>query len=80
MDEYEFEMDDSHDSSADHENVTGFKLSLVGHKIRTARKDYKCENCGAKIAVNAKYMDFATICMRTRYCLKCGEAEIGEKA
>lgn len=79
MDEYEFEMDDDCSSDAGHENVTGFKLSLVGHKIRTAKKDYKCENCGAKIAANTKYMDFATKFMRTRYCVKCGEAETGEE-
>lgn len=74
MDEYEFEIDDDYDSDTDFENiVTGFKLHLVSHKIRTAKKDYKCSRCHTKIAANTKYMDFATKYMRTRLCIDCGE-------
>lgn len=54
------------------------KLHLVGHKIRTAKKDYKCNRCHAKIAANTKYMDFATKYMRTRFCIDCGKVTIGE--
>ena len=45
----------------------------------TAKKDYKCENCGVKIAANTKYMDFATKYMRTRLCVECGKAVTGEE-
>lgn len=76
MDEYEFEVDD--DYGVDYDDTNGFKLHLVGHKIRTAKKDYKCENCGVKIAANTRYMDFATKYMRTRYCVECGKAVTGE--
>lgn len=74
MDEYEFEIDDDYDIDTDFENiVTGFKLHLASHKIRIAKKDYKCNRCHAKIAANTKYMDFATKYMRTRLCIDYGE-------
>ena len=77
MDEYEFEIDD--DYGVDYDDTNGFKLHLVGHKIRTAKKDYRCENCGVKIAANTKYMDFATKYMRTRFCVEYGKAVTGEE-
>lgn len=78
MDEYEFEIDDDYGIDTEYEDITRFKLRLVSHKIRTAKKTYKCENCGAEIAVNTKYMDFATKYKRTRLCVKCGKTETGE--
>lgn len=80
MDEYEFEIDDDYDIDTDFENITTeFKLHLVSHKIRTAKKDYKCNRCHAKIAANTKYMDFATKYMRTRFCINCGKFITGEE-
>ena len=73
MDEYEFEIDDEYDIDTDFESVTGFNIRLVGHKIRTAKRDYKCCKCHTKIAANTKYMDFATRYMRTRFCVDCGK-------
>ena len=78
MDEYEFEVDDDYGIDTDYEDIIGFKLHLVDHKIRTAKKDYKCNKCGVKIAANTKYMDFATKYMRTRFCVECGKYTTGE--
>lgn len=77
MDEYEFEVDD--DCDIDYDDTNGFKLHLVDHKVRTAKKDYKCGNCGVKIAANTNYMDFATKYMRTRFCVECGKYITGEE-
>lgn len=33
MDEYEFEIDDDYGIDTEYEDITGFKLRLVGHKI-----------------------------------------------
>ena len=79
MDEYEFEIDDEYGVDTEYEDAIGFKLHLVSHKIRTAKKDYKCNRCGLKIAANTKYMDFSTKYVRTRFCVECGKYTTGEE-
>jgi hypothetical protein len=78
MDEYEFEIDDDCDIDTDFESVAGFNIRLVGHKIRTAKRDYECSKCHNKIAANTKYMDFTTRYIRTRFCIDCGKYITGE--
>lgn len=80
MDEYEFEMDDDDcDIDTECESVTGFKLHLVSHKVRTAKKDYLCNSCGIEIPAKTKYVDFATKFMRTRLCIGCSQSITGEE-
>ena len=79
MDGYEFEIDDDYNIDTGYDDTNGFKLCLVNHKIRTAKKGYKCENCGIKIAAKTKYMDFATKFKRTRFCVKCGKSIVGKE-
>lgn len=79
MDEYEFEIDDEYDVDTEYENDIGLKIHLVGHKVRTARRDYECSKCHTKIPVNTKYMDFATRYMRTRFCVECGKSIANEE-
>lgn len=74
MDEYEYEFEGYYYSDFGYDDTDGYKLHLVDHKIRTARRDYECSKCHNKIAANTKYMDFATRYMRTRFCIDCGES------
>lgn len=78
MDEYEFEIDEDYVDGIDYDCTNGFQLCFVSHKIRTAKKNYRCENCGKEIAANTRYMDFATKYARTRFCIECGNAVTGE--
>lgn len=43
----------------------------VERKERIARKDYYCANCRTLIKAGSKYIDYATIGARTRYCVSC---------
>jgi DNA-directed RNA polymerase subunit RPC12/RpoP len=54
-----------------------WKLDFVEHKIRTAKKDYHCADCGKTLKAGSKYMDFSTKAIRTRFCIDCGKIACG---
>lgn len=73
MDEYEYFYDDDADNCDTCNDNRNWKLDFVNHKIRIAKKDYQCADCGKTLKKGSKYMDFATKCLRTRFCIDCGK-------
>ena len=75
MDEYEYEYDGVEcDSCNDNRK---WKLDFVKHKIRVAKKEYHCADCGKLLKAGSKYMDFSTKVLRTRFCIECGKIASG---
>ena len=59
------------------EDTRNWKLDFVEHKLRVARKEYTCVDCGKLIKAGSFYMDFATKVLRTKFCIECGKIACG---
>jgi len=78
MDDYDdYYYDDFADNCDACNDNRDWKLDFVDHKIRIARQDYTCADCGKTLKKGTEYMDFATKYLRTRFCIECGKLACG---
>lgn len=78
MDDYDdYYYDDDGDNCDPCNDNRKWKLDFVNHKIRIAKKDYQCADCGKTLKKGSNYMDFATKYLRTRFCIDCGKLACG---